>query len=180
MVKIIYGENHSGELIGFKENKVMMDKINIDLHNIFAKLNIKNFYISGRIKDAGMMKGKISRAETEMDKKCLEYEIIGFKIIVEQIGELYRLKNELTEENSIIKDYIKNPRLDDLVFNDPEDLKYRALHIYTKKFYNSPIEIQMETLVMAGEHARLRQKHGLVYWKTEGFKEKKMELGDNR
>lgn len=177
----LWGEQHNGILVNIEENSVLFEKIFNELLDILHKNKIKNFELGGRIKDAGMLAGKISRCQTEQDKLTTQYEELGFRIVLptQSFEEFDFLQLFFSSHSDFEKDYIENPRRDGLILGDDPNLCYRAFHIYTKYYYNKPIEIQLMTQDMVNECHYLTTKYG-AYWKQKDFKEKRIATGDER
>ena len=179
--KPLWGERHSGILINYKENSVLFEKIFNELLNMLHINGVIDFELGGRIKDAGMLAGKISRCQTEQDKLTTQYEELGFRIVlpIHTYEEFDSLQIFFSAHSDFEKDYIENPRRDGLILGDDPKLCYRAFHIYTKYYFNKPIEIQLMTQDMVDECHYLTKKYG-AYWKQKDFKEKRIQIGDER
>jgi hypothetical protein len=70
----MWGETHSGVLVDYEKNSILFDKIHSALKKIVELECAQPTEITGRIKDAGMLAGKISRCQTEKDLKTTQYE----------------------------------------------------------------------------------------------------------
>ena len=178
-MKPLWGEQHNGILVNFKENSLLLKKIFNSLKTLVESKGIHDFEMTGRIKDAGMLAGKISRCQSNQDLLTTQYEEIGFRIVVPDDEKLWSLRSIIEDGSDFIKDYIINPRKDGIILGDDPRLCYRALHIYTKKFFKKKIEIQLMTQEMLNECHFLTDKYG-PYWKQKDFKEKRIAMGDDR
>jgi len=183
----LWGEQHNGILVNYEENSILFKKIFNTLLEILHNNKIHNFELDGRIKDAGMLAGKISRCQTEQDILTTKYEELGFRIIFSNsdsnvyssFEQLFLIKANLEKDADFIKNYIDNPRKDGLILGDNPNLSYQAFHIYTQRFENKKIEIQLMTEDMLKTCNYLTSKYG-AYWKQKDFKEKRIATGDER
>lgn len=174
-----WGEQHTGKLIDFDNNEPTFKKIFKQLHETAQQLKITNYEITGRIKDEGMLKGKISRCQTEQDRKTTEYEELGYRIITKDFIDLTLIRDALIIGADFVKDYINQPRQDGKILGENPNLQYIGFHIYTQHIQNKKIEIQIYTKKMFDQNMALVHKYG-GYWKTKEFKEKRLAMGDDR
>lgn len=175
----LWGEQHNGILVNPKENIPLFKKIKNKLNTLIKEKKISDFQLTGRIKDAGMLNGKISRCITKDDFLTIKYEELGFRIVTKNKVDYLKIKKELEQNADFIKDYVNKPRKDGIILGDDPKLCYRAYHIYTKNYFNKPIEIQLMTKKMIKMNNYLMTKYG-PYWKQKYFKKKRLDLGDNR
>ncbi|MBT4192678.1 MAG: hypothetical protein HOE11_05195 [Candidatus Diapherotrites archaeon] len=174
--KTLWGRQCSGMPINFEVNGPLLEKIRAQLLAITQKHNITEFKLVGRIKDEASLKGKQSRCRTKLDFLTVEYEDIGFRIIVNKEKDLKILANELTQKSDFIKDYLSHPRPDGLLVGDNPNILYRVFHIYTQQFENKQIGIQLLTTQMVNDNTKLKKIHG-EFWKTPTYEKKQADLG---
>ena len=177
--KVLWGERHNGILVNPEKNKPLYDKINKELNKLIASLELVDYSLTGRIKDAGMLEGKKSRCTTEHDFLTVQYEELGFRIVINDENSYAKVKLALEKNADFTKDYVSEPRKDGIILGVDPKLCYRAFHVYTKEYFEKPIEIQVMTKDMLEMNNYLTKKYG-PYWKQEDFKKKRVELGDNR
>jgi (p)ppGpp synthase/HD superfamily hydrolase len=177
----LWGERHNGVLVNIEENEELFKKIFDQILKLIHDNEIHDFELCGRIKDAGMLAGKISRCQTEQDLLTTKYEELGFRIILQSnsMQDFDILKGALSLYADFTKDYVTSPRQDGLILGDDPKLCYRAFHTYTKYYSNKPIEIQIMTQKMLDGCNYLTKKYG-PYWKQKDFKEKRLSIGDER
>ncbi len=171
--KVIFGENHNGKLVNPKVNCVLLGKIEAQLGRLMKRNKIVWYQLNGRVKDAGMLKGKISRCVTADDFKTIPFEEIGFRFVFLSKKDFLKANKLLSKGASFGKDYYKNPREDAKILGSNKDLAYRAIHIYTAKFCNKPIEIQLMTKQILDEANELAEIFGKGYWKKEDYRKKR-------
>lgn len=170
---------NSGILVNFDVNSILLNSTLDKIKGVIKSQNVRDFELSGRIKDAGMLEEKIARVKTEQDAKTIKYEELGFRIVLKDYLDFTLMRDYFVSIADFVKDYVSEPRRDGLILGINREICYHAFHIYTSRFVEKPVEVQILTASWNNKNLVLTQRFG-SYWKTKEFKERRVFLGDLR